>query len=284
MEFPRSPSGNNNTIPVTNSTSGTRPFATLVGNLSNPHPYYNSSYGYVSPNLWDFTKGGGGTVMNLYNNSSIHLSTDLYNAGNGVGIFGYPSVHFTYNLPLSLNEIYKGNFSSFVSFSIKQVSQQVRYDVAYDMFLGKNSTPQYEVEIMLVDDLSGEVYSGQNATFSGVSVVIPIQINNDTEKVTWDLYIGNSASGVFPSYVFVPLINTSDSMSFKLAFTPFLSYLEDRSYLSSNVSILRVGIGSEFAASSLPHQSIALMYSFWIFSYFILDNVKYQVVQPEGVV
>jgi hypothetical protein len=278
-ELSRNPSGNSNTIPVTNSTSN-QPFATLVGNLSNPHPYYNSTYGYVTPNLWDFVNGGGSVVMHLYNNSSIKMQANLYNAGSGIDIFAYSSVHLTHDLPITLPTAYKENLSSFVSFDIKNMSSSVRNDVAYDMFLGTNVTLEYEVEIMLLDDLAGNAYSGQNESFSGVVTTIPVQVNNITENVVWNLYVGNSASGTFPSYVLVPTIPISNSMNFEVNFVPFLSFLSSHSYISSNVSIVRLGIGTEYAISTLSHPYNFATYFLWIFSYFMLNGIKYQVIQP----
>lgn len=275
-----SPSNNSISSSTNTTINSNVPFATLVGTLSNPHPYYNSSYGYISPNLWDFTRGGGNVTMSFYSNSSLHTIVHLLNMGSGISIFAYPSIHFTYNLPMSLQSVYADNLSSFISFDVKKISPGMGNDIAYDMFLGQNGTLQYEVEIMLLDNLAGRSYNG-TATSLVTSTNIPIEINGELKDVSWGLYSGNSASGTFPSYVFIPSIVTNNSTSYKVSFSPFLSFLQNNSKIPSSVSIVRLGIGSEFSGSAPSHPFTTLNYSFWMQSYFMLNGTKYQVVQPS---
>lgn len=257
------------------------PFLTLTANISDPSPQANFKYGYVSPNLWSFDSGSGDAIMSLFSNGSIH--TTAYLRGT-VSIFGYPSIHFTQDLPISLQSVYDSNLSSFVSFDIKNASSNVRNDVIYDFFLGVGTTLEYEVEIILFDK-AGILNS--NTSSNGLVVSIPIQVNKDMKNVSWELNIGTSQSGNFPDYAFTPDISFNTSGNYLISFSPFLRFLQNNSYISSTFSILRLGIGSEFGGSVSPYSAKVLgydylSYGFWMYSYFIMNGKEYQVVQPTS--
>jgi hypothetical protein len=252
--------------------------STLIGNISDPSPRYTSPYGYVSPNLWSFGSGEGGAVMSLYSNGSVHTSINLY--GPKISIFGYPSIHFTYGLPLSLQSVYDGNLSSFISFSITNTSKGIVNDVIYDIFLGMGNTLQDEIEIVLFDN------TGTKSTMlsgTGTLIEVPMKINGKLENVRWQLENGISASGSFPDYAFMPDITFNNSSSYTVYFSPFLHFLQNTSRVSPNVSIVRLGIGSEFGGGISPESSKLLGYdsfdySFWMYSYFVMNGTEYQVV------
>jgi hypothetical protein len=229
----------------------------------------------MSPNLWDYYSGNGTASMYAYGNSSVKENANITSFNNSLSIFGYPSEHFTYEIPMPLQTVYTVNLSSFVSFDIKKISNHVINDVAYDMFLGQNNTLQDEVEIMLLDHMTNRNW----VNGSGLTAVIPITVNGTPYYPTWHIGISRSASGSFPLYTFVPpesLFNNG-SASVNISFTPFLKYLEEKSLISPAQSIIRLGIGSEFSYVTIGQSTI--YYSFWLYSYFIMDGTDYQVVQ-----
>ena len=254
--------------------------STLVGNISNPSPRYTTSYGFVSPNLWSFRSGEGGAVMSMYSNGSVHTSINLY--GPSISIFGYPSIHFTYGLPLSLQSVYKGNLSSSVSFSITNTSKGIVNDVIYDLFLGRGNTFRDEVEIFLFDVNGVQSMMGSG---NGAFIKMPMKINGKLENVRWQLENEISGSGYFPDYAFMPDITFNKSSSYTVYFSPFLHFLQNTSRISSNVSIVKLGIGSEFGGDISPESSKLLGYdsfdySFWMNAYFVLNGTRYYVVEP----
>ena len=261
---------------ITNQANNSRnPFLTLTANITDPSPQANFTYGYMSPNLWDYYSGNGIASMYAYSNSSIKEDANITSSNNSLSIFGYPSEHFTYEIPIPLQTAYTVNLSSFVSFDIKKISNQVIDDVAYDMFLGQNNTLQDEVEIMLLDHMTNRNW----VNGSELTAIIPITVNGTTYYPEWHIGISRSASGSFPLYTFVPpesLFN-NNSASVNISFTPFLKYLEEKSLVSPAQSIIRLGIGSEFSYVTIGQSTI--YYSFWLYSYFILDGTDYQVVQ-----
>ena len=257
--------------------------STLIGNISDPSPRYTTPYGFVSPNLWNFESGEGGAVMSLYSNGSVHTSITLH--GPRISIFGYPSIHFTYGLPLSLQSVYEGNLSSSISFSITNTSKGIVNDVIYDLFLGTGNTLHDEIEIILFDNIGvkSTMLSG-----TGTFIEAPMKINGKSESVRWQLDNGISASGYFPDYAFMPNITFNNSSSYTIYFSPFLHFLQNTSHISSNVSVVRLGIGSEFGGGISP-ESYRLLgydsfdYSFWMNTYFVTNGMKYQVVQTSEV-
>ena len=254
------------------------PFLTLNANITSPSPKANFTYGYMSPNLWDYYSGSGIASMYAYDNSSVKENANITSFNNSLSIFGYPSEHFTYEIPMPLQTVYVSNLSSFVSYDIKKISNQVTNDVAYDMFLGQNNTLQDEVEIMLLDYMTNRNW----VNGSGLTAIIPIAVNGTIFYPTWNIGISRSASGSFPLYTFVPpesLFNNS-SASVSISFTPFLKYLQGRSLISPAQSIVRLGIGSEFSYVTIGQSNI--YYSFWLYSYFIVNGTKYQIIQPSG--
>ena len=254
------------------------PFLTLTANITNPSPQANFTYGYMSPNLWDYYSGSGIASVYAYDNSSIKENANITSFNNSLSIFGYPSEHFTYKIPMPLQTVYTSSLASFVSYDIKKISNQVINDVAYDMFLGQNNTLQDEVEIMLLDHMTNRNW----VNGSGLTAVIPIMVNGITYYPTWNIGISRSASGSFPLYTFVPpesLFNNS-SASVNISFTPFLKYLQGMSLISPAQSIIRLGIGSEFSYVNIGQSS--MYYSFWLYSYFILNGTKYHIIQPSG--
>ena len=261
---------------ITSQANNNRnPFLTLTANITDPSPQANFTYGYMSPNLWDYYSGNGTASMYAYGNSSVKENANITSFNNSLSIFGYPSEHFTYEMPMPLQTVYTVNLSSFVSYDIKKISNQVIDDVAYDMFLGQNNTLQDEVEIMLLDHMTDRNW----VNGSGLTAIIPITVNGTTYYPEWHIGISRSASGSFPLYTFVPpesLFNNS-SASVNISFTPFLKYLEEKSLISPAQSIIRLGIGSEFSYVTIGQSTI--YYSFWLYSYFIMDGTDYQVVQ-----
>ena len=85
-------------------------------------------------------------------------------------------------------------------------------------------------------------------------------------------------------YAFIPSMTFNNSMSYKINFSPFLKYLVNNMYVSSNLTVARFGIGSEFGYQSVllnNHVENVADYSFWMNAYFVLNGTKYQVVQPQ---
>ncbi|MGC8618862.1 MAG: hypothetical protein ACP5UZ_09080, partial [Thermoplasmata archaeon] len=181
------------------------PFLTLTATFDNKSPQADFPFGYASPNLWGWARGGGNATMTLYTNSSIKFTTNFQPFEGSLAIFGYPSLHFTYGLPMPLNRVYKDMLSSYVSFTIKK-DNGLWNDIAYDMFLGENGVLQDEVEIMLIDNIGTNISVGQT-TF-----LLPLTINGIEKEVNWTLDVGKSASGDFPAYTFVtPFIKAENS-------------------------------------------------------------------------
>ena len=130
---------------ITSQANNNRdPFLILTANITDPSPQANFTYGYMSPNLWDYYSGNGTASMYAYGNSSVKENANITSFNNSLSIFGYPSEHFTYEMPMPLQTVYTVNLSSFVSYDIKKISNQVIDDVAYDMFLGQNNTSRTE--------------------------------------------------------------------------------------------------------------------------------------------
>ena len=254
---------------------------TLIGNVSNPHPYYNTTNGYVSPNLWNLQMGNGNVTMQIYSNSSIFTKVHLSNLAQGVPVMAYSSIHFEYQIPMSLSTVESDNFSSYVSFGIKYKSAGAFNDFGYDFFLGQGTNFQYEVMILL--NITPRVLNitphGFIAYYSVPIVTIPIIIDGRTVNVQWYAFpIVSSTPGVSGAIRFTPVHALNTSMTCLLSFAPFISYLESRNIISPSWSIVRIGIGSEYGTQS----SNLINYSFWMYSYFILNGTKYQVVQPSG--
>ena len=255
--------------------------ATLVGNVSNPRPYYNTTNGYVSPNLWNLQNGNGNVTMQIYSNSSIFTKVYLSNLAQEVPVMAYSSIHFEYQIPMALSTVESDNFSSYVSFGIKYKSVGTFNDFGYDFFLGQGTNFQYEVMILL--NITPHVLNitphGFIAHYSVPIVIIPIIIDGRTVNVQWYAFpIVSSTPGVSGAIRFTPVHALNTSMTCLLSFAPFISYLESRNIISPSWSIVRIGIGSEYGTQS----SNFISYSFWMYSYFILNGTKYQVVQPSG--
>ena len=253
---------------------------TLIGNASNPHPYYNTTNGYVSPNLWNLEKGNGNVTMQIYSNSSIHTVSNLSNVSIGYGgVIGYPSEHLTNIVGTSVQNIENKNFSSFTSFDVLYRTPNSPVDVTYDIFLGNGSTLTDEIMIYLyLDD-----YNLGLLTFD--NVYIPTLINGHLQNISWNVYESTSTPWWGQMYAFVPNVHFNSSMSYKVNFVPFLKYLEVNRYITPNLTIVRCGIGSEFGSQLTllnNHVENLADYSFWMYSYFILNGTKYQVVQPSG--
>jgi len=254
--------------------------ATLVGNASNPHPYYNTTNGYVSPNLWNLQKGNGNVTMQIYSNSSIHTVSNLSNVSIGYGgVIGYPSEHLTNIVGTSVQNIENKNFSSFTSFDVLYRTPNSPVDVTYDIFLGNGSTLTDEIMIYLyLDD-----YNLGLLTFD--NVYIPTLINGHLQNISWNVYESTSTPWWGQMYAFVPNVHFNSSMSYKVNFVPFLKYLEVNKYITPNLTIVRCGIGSEFGSQLTllnNHVENLADYSFWMYAYFILNGTKCQVVQPSG--
>ena len=254
--------------------------STLIGNASNPHPYYNTTNGYVSPNLWNLQKGNGNVTMQIYSNSSIHTVSNLSNVSIGYGgVIGYPSEHLTNIVGTSVQNIENKNFSSFTSFDVLYRTPNSPVDVTYDIFLGNGSTLTDEIMIYLyLDD-----YNLGLLTFD--NVYIPTLINGHLQNISWNVYESTSTPWWGQMYAFVPNVHFNSSMSYKVNFVPFLKYLEVNKYITPNLTIVRCGIGSEFGSQLTllnNHVENLADYSFWMYAYFILNGTKCQVVQPSG--
>ena len=250
----------------------------IVGNASNPHPYYNTTNGYVSPNLWNLQKGEGNVTMQIYSNSSIFTKVYLSNLAQEVPVMAYSSIHFEYQIPMLLSTVESDNFSSYVSFGIKYKSAGAFNDFGYDFFLGQGTNFQYEVMILL--NITPRVLNitphGFIAYYSVPIVTIPIIIDGRTVNVQWYAFpIVSSTPGVSGAIRFTPVHALNTSMTCLLSFAPFISYLESRNIISPSWSIVRIGIGSEYGTQS----SDFIDYSFWMYSYFIIDGTDYQIVQ-----
>ena len=252
------------------------PFLTLTANITHPSPQANFTYGYASPGLWGFQSGHGTTTMSFYSNSSVHTIVKLTNISDGINIFAYPSIHLAYGIPMALSSVYKANLSSYVRFDVKNISNGVQNDLAYDMFLGQNGNYTSEVEIMLINTIGNYPISNQ--------ISIPIIVNGNVENVGWSLNIGASGMSDLPRYLFITNVSISTPASFEISFVPFLSYLQNNSYIPPSDSILRIGIGSEFVSIFQPHSyfSGTFDYSFWLYSYFVINGTDYQIVHPAG--
>ena len=261
---------------MTTQTDNSRsPFLTLTANITDPSPQANFQYGYASPNLWGFQSGQGTTTMSFYPNSSLHTLVKLFNISKGINIFAYPSIHLTYGLPMALKDVYKDNLSSYVRFDVKNISSGVQNDIAYDMFLGQNGTYENEVEILIVNTIGGYSTDG--------TISIPLTINGTMEPFNWTLYIGASGMNDIPRYLFVPNTVITNRASVEIGFSQFLMFLQNNSYISIFESVMRMGIGSEFVSIFQPDSyfSGSFYYSFWLYSYFIVNGKDYQIVQSK---
>ena len=262
------------------TTSSDSPFLTLTANITDPSPQANFTYGYASPGLWGFVQGGGNVSMLFYRNSSIYEKSNLTGNYGMIDIFTYSSEHLSYGLPMSSGEIGKSNLSSYVSFDIKKISSGVANDLAYDMFLGLNNTSNREIEIMLLDNMG---ISNQLVS-TGRTVRVPIYVNGALENITWNIDQSQSASGSFSNYVIIPSmpIFTTSSENFKFSISAFIEYLYGQHLLPYSDSLLKLGIGSEFTIVQSTQISQYFSYSFWLYSYFIINGTDYQIVHPVG--
>jgi len=255
--------------------SQSKPIFTLTANLENPHPYLNFTNGYLNPNLWGLQKGNGNVTMSVFKNGSVHTMANLSDVYPQL-IIGYPSEHFVHGLPMSLQDVYNNNLSSLVRFAVTNTSSTNFFDVSYDLFLGQQSLLQSEVQIMLI-------YKGATPSRIVSSINIPTMVNGQRENVTWIMYEGVSASGGFADWTFYPNISTKATMTYVVSLSSFLHFLQLHSYINSSEYVVREGIGSEFG-SQFEYGSFFTTYSFWMYSYFILNGTKYQVVQPSEVI
>ena len=242
---------------------------TLIGNASNPHPYYNTTNGYVSPNLWGLQYGGGNTTMYVYSNNSIHTIANFTNVGQKGVVLAYSSVHYTYDIPMSLQTALSSNLSSFVSFNVVSNSQQFS-DVAYDLFLGQDGVQQAEIMIFLFD----------SQPFTGTSITVPMEVSGQTLNTIWQFSYSTSASGTFNDYEFIPTFYANTSGTYVVNISAFLLFLETKGLISPSISVLKIGIGSEYGDTYSTFNS--LYNSFWMQTYLLLNGTKYQVVQPSG--
>ncbi len=168
--------------------SQAKPIFTLTANLENPHATANFTYGFLSPNLWGLQRGNGNVTMSVYKNDSVHTVSNLsgVSTGDDNGLAGYPSIHFTHNLPLSLNSAMNENLSSFVSFTIISNNPNLYIDVAYDLFLGQGTTLTDEVMVFLYNSYSYKT-SGEYGEQLG-SVVISTIKDGVKSNITWNFY------------------------------------------------------------------------------------------------
>ena len=243
--------------------------STLIGNASNPRPYYNTTNGYVSPNLWGLQYGGGNTTMYVYSNNSIHTIANFTNVGQKGVVLAYSSVHYTYDIPMSLQTALSSNLSSFVSFNVVSNSQQFS-DVAYDLFLGQDGVQQAEIMIFLFD----------SQPFTGTSITVPMEVSGQTLNTIWQFSYSTSASGTFNDYEFIPTFYANTSGTYVVNISAFLLFLETKGLISPSISVLKIGIGSEYGDTYSTFNS--LYNSFWMQTYLLLNGTKYQVVQPSG--
>lgn len=260
------------------------PFLILKANINDKSPQANFTYGYVSPGLWGFQSGEGNASMFLYRNSSILESVSL--KGNEyLNVFAYSSEHLTYNIPMSMQDVYRYNLSSFVSFKVINMSSDVLNDLAYDMFLGSNGTLQNEIEVMLFDSID-TVNVGSNLVPTGLSLITHSLINGIPTTISWNLYekpsdSSSSQEHLIINYIFIPSNNLliNDSGKVIISISPFLEFLNENNLVFKSQSILRLGIGTEFEIGAI---NMNAGYAFWLYSYFILNGTKYQIVQPTG--
>lgn len=244
--------------------------STLVGNISDPHSQANFSNGFVSPNLWNFHEGNGSTTMYLYSNSSIFTKVNLSNTTQGTPVMAYSSIHFTYGLPLSLTNAITENLSSFVSFQLGQKSYGVFNDFGYDLFLGNNSGMTFEIMILF-----NMTSTGYTSRYSYPIVSIPIFINGIQRSIQWRVTpIVSQTPGVSGAVRFTPVQSLNSSMNCMIDFPFFFKYLESKGEISPFWSIVRLGVGSEYGTT----YSSEVDYSFWMYSYFVMNGTEYQVV------
>ena len=248
---------------------------TLVGDISNPSPRYNTTYGFVSPNLWNFQQGKGNTIMYLYSNSSIFTKVNFSNVVQGTPVMAYSSIHFTYELPLSLTNAVAENLSSFVSFHLGQKNYGAFNDFGYDLFLSNNSDLTFEIMILF-----NMTPTGYTTRYSYPAISIPTLINGIQRSIQWQVTpIVSQTPGVSGGVRFTPVQSLNSSMNCTIDFPFFFRYLESRGEISPSWSIVRLGVGSEYGAT----YSSRVDYSFWMNAYFVLNGTKYQVVQTSEV-
>lgn len=244
--------------------------STLIGNISNPSPRYTTSYGFVSPNLWNLQQGNGSTTMYLYSNSSIFTEVNLSNTTQGTPVIAYSSIHFTYGLPLSLTNAITENLSSFVSFQLGQKNYGAFNDFGYDLFLGNNSGLTFEIMILF-----NMTSTGYTSHYSYPIVSIPIFINGIQKNIQWYVTpIVSQTPGISGAVQFTPVQSLNSSMDCMIDFPFFFKYLESKREISPSWSIVRLGIGSEYGTT----YSSEVDYSFWMYSYFVMNGTEYDVV------
>ena len=247
----------------------------IVGDVSNPHSYYNTSYGYVTPNLWNLQKGDGNVTMNVYSNSSILTTSNLSNVSIGYGgVIGYPSEHFTSIIGNSVQYMIDSNFSSFTSFKIASHTPNIAIDMAYDIFLAQGNRLTDEIMIYLY---KANYNIGMLPFDNFYSSAI---VDGNSRNISWNVYESASTPWWGQMYAFIPSTAFNNSMSYKINFSPFFKYLVDNKYILGNLSIARCGIGSEFSYQMVlenNHIENLADYSFWMYSYFILDGKDCQI-------
>jgi hypothetical protein len=250
--------------------------STLVGNISNPHSQANFSNGFVSPNLWNLESGNGNVTMKVYSNASILTSSNLSDISIGYGgVIGYPSEHFTQINGSSMQYMINTNFSSFTSFKIISHTANIPIDMAYDIFLEKGNRLADEVMIYIYK-ANYNIGMLPFDTFYTTAIV-----DGHSQNISWSVYESTSTPWWGQMYAFIPSITFNNSMSYKINFSPFFKYLVNNKYVSSNLTVARCGIGSEFGYQSgllNNHVENLADYSFWMYSYFVLNGIEYQVV------
>ena len=247
--------------------------STLVGNVTDPHPYYNTTNGYVSPNLWNLQKGEGNTTISVYSNSSIHVISNYTNVvTKTANIVGYPSVHFHYGLPATVSGAIADNISSSVSFNLIKTSQNLPVDVSYDIMIQPSSTsfsPMVEIMIWMY-------YQPYYVNYFVLGHFISISIVNGTQKnITWIIEESKSATNGAPLIRFTPDIPTYPAMSYSLNLSSFIS--ETQSVLGLNLNndyVQQINIGMEFGFSSFSHYSFSL----WLFATCNVNGVKVDIL------
>jgi hypothetical protein len=241
----------------------------IVGNANDPQASLQFQGANVSTNLWNLQSGQGNTMISIYTNSSMHIFSNYTNViTKSANIVGYPSARFRYGLPIMVSNAIKDNISSTVSFNLVNTSQEMYFDISYDIMIQPSQTTfSPVVEIMIYLDY-GPYYV--NHLELG-NFITNTTIHSVQKSITWNMEESKSATNGAPLITFIP----DSSVFFPLNLSSFIS--ETQTILDMNLSsdyIQQINIGMEFGFSSFSHYEFSL----WLSATCTIDGTEVNIL------
>ena len=241
----------------------------IVGNANDPQASRQFQGANVSTNLWNLQSGQGNTMISIYTNSSMHIFSNYTNViTKSANIVGYPSARFRYGLPIMVSNAIKDNISSTVSFNLVNTSQEMYFDISYDIMIQPSQTTfSPVVEIMIYLDY-GPYYV--NHLELG-NFITNTTIHSVQKSITWNMEESKSATNGAPLITFIP----DSSVFFPLNLSSFIS--ETQTILDMNLSsdyIQQINIGMEFGFSSFSHYEFSL----WLSATCTIDGTEVNIL------